>query len=274
MGTSHKSSESPTLPAIRRHEIEKWLNERQSIAVADIVTSFSVSEVTARHDLALLEKEGKLKRIRGGAVSLTHGFANDSADEFPYRSVEAQDNVEEKKRIARVAASFVDDGDVIIVDMGSTCMQFVHALKKKTGITIITGDLTIASYANLKLPHADVTLLGGALLKGKLLLAGSLALEGASKLYADKAFLSTNAFRPDRGFTVKYDFSISTKQTYIKNADYCYMMLDHSKFGKSDSRPFATLEDFDTVIVDEDPKDLMKHAIDQSSRKPQLIIAP
>ena len=253
-------------PESRQAAIEDWLLRRQSIAVADIVDTFGVSEVTARHDLAMLEAAGKLRRIRGGAVSLIQ-------NQMPlYPGPKGQLNLAAKQAVAAEAARFVEDGDVIILDIGSTCMELAKMLGDKRDITVITGDLTIASYASLHLDGAEVTLLGGALKKGQLFLAGSLALEGISKMYADKAFLSTDAFRPDRGFTVLQDFSISIKQTYIKNASNSFMLLDASKLEKTSYRRFAGVEDFDTVIIDEDPDRIMADAVGRSPST-SLIVA-
>ena len=253
-------------PESRQAAIEDWLLRRQSIAVADIVGTFGVSEVTARHDLAMLEAAGKLRRVRGGAVSLIQ-------NQMPlYPGPKGQLNLAAKRAVAAEAARFVEDGDVIILDIGSTCMELAKMLGDKRDITVITGDLTIASYVSLHLDGAEVTLLGGALKKGQLFLAGSLALEGISKMYADKAFLSTDAFHPDRGFTVLQDFSISIKQTYIKNASNSFMLLDASKLEKTSYRRFAGVEDFDTVIIDEDPDRIMADAVGRSPST-SLIVA-
>lgn len=135
---------------------------KPNIAVSDIVRRFSVSEVTARHDLISLESEGKLRRVRGGAVSLSRS----NAISYPEERINIQ--VEAKEAIAATAATLVDDGDVLVIDIGTTGFYFTKALMDKREITIITGDLAIANYASFNLPNASVVLLGGSVRKGHL----------------------------------------------------------------------------------------------------------
>ena len=140
------ASTSDLSPAERQRFIMNWLAEKPNISVSDTVRRFSVSEVTARHDLVSLESEGKLRRVRGGAVSLSRS----NAISYPEERINVQ--VEAKEAIAATAATLVDDGDVLVIDIGTTGFYFAKALMDKRGITIITGDLAIANYASFNLP--------------------------------------------------------------------------------------------------------------------------
>ncbi len=95
---------------------------RTSLQVADICERFGVSEVTAKNDLDKLEKNGKLRRTHGGAVSLTRTITVS----FPDQRLNL--NVEAKRAITERAASFVHDGDSLFVDTGTTAFEFVHFL--------------------------------------------------------------------------------------------------------------------------------------------------
>ena len=165
------ASTSDLSPAERQRFIMNWLAEKPNISVSDIVRRFSVSEVTARHDLVSLESEGKLRRVRGGAVSLSRS----NAISYPEERINVQ--VEAKEAIAATAATLVDDGDVLVIDIGTTGFYFAKALVDKREIAIITGDLAIANYASFNLPNASVVLLGGSVRKGHLYLAGALTLD-------------------------------------------------------------------------------------------------
>ena len=254
-------------PAGRQRFIMNWLAENPSISVADIVHRFSVSEVTARHDLVALESAGKLRRVRGGAVSISRS----TAISYPEERINVQ--VRAKEAIATKAASLVNDGDVIIADIGTTSFYFVKALIEKRNITIITGDLAIANYVSFNLPNATVVLLGGTLRKGHLYLAGALTLDSMQKLHADKAFVSADGFSPDQGFTVEHDFSAVIKKVYLTNSQQQYMLLDESKFNKTSFYQYSTLEDFTGIIVDSDSEGIMSKAIEASKQQPTLYIA-
>lgn len=105
------ASTSDLSPAERQRFIINWLAEKPNISVSDIVRRFSVSEVTARHDLISLESEGKLRRVRAGAVSLSRS----NAISYPEERINVQ--VEAKEAIAATAATLVDDGDVLVIDI-------------------------------------------------------------------------------------------------------------------------------------------------------------
>lgn len=254
--------------ASERHRfIMNWLTDHPSIAVSDIAEHFRVSEVTARHDLDALESSGRVRRVRGGAVSRGRTLA------LTYPEERAQFNVEAKEAIGCAAATFVSDGDVIIVDIGTTSFAFVQQLADKRGITIITGDLAIANYASYNLPGADVLLLGGIVRKGHLYTAGSLTLDSMAKLYADKAFVGADGFHPDRGFTVEHDFSVSIKQRYLANARQRFMLLDESKVGKTSFFQFAELSDFDVLITDAGSNSELGQAAAAARDRPDLVVA-
>lgn len=256
-----------TSAAERQRFIMDWLTDRPSISVADITGRFGVSEVTARHDLDALELSGRVRRVRGGAVSRGRSLS------LSYPEERARLNVEAKNAIGRAAADFVSDGDVIIADIGTTSFSFVSQLTGKRGITIITGDLAIANYVSYNLPDADVLLLGGILRKGHLYTAGSLTLDSMARLYADKAFVSADGFHPERGFTVEHDFSVSIKQRYLANARQRLMLLDGSKLGKTSFFQFAGLSDFDVLVTDADPEGELGRAIADAHDGPELILA-
>lgn len=256
-----------TSAAERQRFIMDWLTDHPSISVTDITGRFGVSEVTARHDLDALESSGRVRRVRGGAVSRGRSLA------LTYPEERAKFNAEAKDAIGRAAAGFVSDGDVIIADIGTTSFSFVQQLADKRGITIITGDLAIANYVSYNLPDADVLLLGGILRKGHLYTAGSLTLDSMAKLYADKAFVGADGFHPERGFTVEHDFSVSIKQRYLANARQRFMLLDASKFGKTSFFQFADLSDFDVLVTDADPEGELGRAVAGAHDGPELVVA-
>lgn len=265
-GWQQVSSEEST-PADRQSFILEWLDSNPSIAVSDVQKKFGVSDVTVRHDLVALESAGKVRRVRGGAVSLARTVL------MSYPEERINFNVAAKDRIAHAAAEMVEDGDVITADIGTTAYQFVRHLESKKDITIITGDLSIAHFASFNLPGAEVMLLGGKVRKEHLYLAGAMTLDAMSKLYADKAFLSCDGFHQDRGFTVEHDFSVTIKQAYIANSRQSIMMLDSSKLGRTSFYRFSTMEDFDCVITDADPDGYLAQSVERTKHAPQLVIA-
>ena len=256
-----------TTPEERQAYIMDCLVKSPSIQIADICATFGVSEVTARHDLMVLERSGRLKRTRGGAVSLSRTMV------LSYPEERAGRNVPAKEAIGRAAAALVSDGDTIIADIGTTILQFVKCLATKRALDMITADVAIASYANFNLPNVRVTLPGGTLRTGHLYLAGPLTLDGMAGLFADTAFVSADAYHPDHGFTVRHDFSASIKRLYLANARRRVMLIDASKYRTTSFFRYADVGDFDAIVVDTDPEGVMREALARAARPPQLIVA-
>ena len=200
------SSNAATFAEERRAAILDMLEHSASVQVSDLAHTFGVSAVTARADLDALEAAGKLRRTHGGAVSLHKAL-----------TVSIQDkrinlNVAAKQAIAQTAIELVEDGDSIIVDSGTTALEFVRALTTRRDITVITADVTIANYIDDSLPQTDVILLGGTLRKGHRYLYGPLALRALEVLHADKAFLCPTSLVPNRGLMTNFDQMAQVKR--------------------------------------------------------------
>lgn len=228
----------------RRAMIAEEVSRRLSIQVSDICSNFSVSEVTARGDLAALEKMGKLRRTHGGAVSINRVISVS----FPDQRMNT--NIEAKKSVGARAARYVADGDSLFIDTGTTTLEFARALYGKKDLTIVTNDIAIAMFADSNLPDADVLLLGGVLRKNHRYITGTLTKRNLSDIYADKAFMATDSFTPGRGFTTEYMANADTKTSMIEHATKRFMLMDSSKIRHSCFLRFAEISDFDVVITD------------------------
>lgn len=139
----------------RRAAIMEMLEHNASVQVAEIAQTFGVSSVTARADLDALAEAGKLRRTHGGAVSLHKRLTVSTQD----RRINV--NVAAKQAIAQSAIELVSDGDTLLVDSGTTALEFVRLLDQRDGITVITADITIADYIDESMPSVDVVMLGG-----------------------------------------------------------------------------------------------------------------
>lgn len=168
------ASTSRTFAEERRTAIMDMLEHSASVQVADIAQAFGVSTVTARGDLDALAAAGKLRRTHGGAVSLHKTLTVSVQDQ------RVNVNVDAKQSIARAALELVRDGDTVFVDSGTTALEFVRMLDMRTGITVITADITIADYIDESLPSVDVIMLGGELRKGHRYLFGPLTMAASA----------------------------------------------------------------------------------------------
>lgn len=251
----------------RRNEIVKHVTSAsKKISVDELASLFEVSAVTIRSDLDWLERQGKLKRVRGGAIVLDR--MRDVADISRRMTI----NIERKKHISQVANSCVDDGDAIFVDSGSTTFEFVKTLKNKQRITIITQDITIASFVDSELLDASVIVLGGVLRPQHGYSWGPLTLSIIDRLYADKAFLGANGFVPKQGFMVENPQSDEIKRAFIDHAQQSYVLVDATKVGVHSFIKFAGLAQVDYIIMDEDPEGIVNRDLSTSNPRPKLLL--
>lgn len=254
----------------RRAAILEMLDHAASVQVADIARTFGVSSVTARSDLDALADAGKLRRTHGGAVSLHKRLTVSTQDK------RVNVNVEAKQAIARAAIGLVSDGDTVIVDSGTTALEFVRALHDRTGVTVITADITVADFIDESLPTVDVVMLGGALRKGHRYLYGPLTMQALQTIHADLAVICPGAFVPGLGFVTDFPQMAETKRALIAAARSSVALLDASKVGGRGMYRFAGLEDVGSVILDTDPDGIMAESVEMlpdGARKPQILLA-
>lgn len=253
----------------RRAAIMEMLEHNASVQVAEIAQTFGVSSVTARADLDALAEAGKLRRTHGGAVSLHKRLTVSTQD----RRINV--NVAAKQAIAQSAIALVGDGDTLLVDSGTTALEFVRLLDQRDGITVITADITIADYIDESMPSVDVVMLGGALRKGHRYLYGPLTMQALQMVHADLAIMCPGAFVPGCGFTTDFPQMAETKTAMIVAARQSVALMDASKVNGRGMYRFAELVDVDTIVMDRDPNGSVATSIADTTDTdaPTLIIA-
>lgn len=237
---------TPT-PEERRAAILAMLERSAAVQVTQLAEAFGTSRVTVRGDLDALARDGKLRRTHGGAVSLSKTLTVSVQD----RRVNV--NVEAKRAIASVAAGFVCDGDAVLVDSGTTALEFVRALTGRTGVTVVTDDFTIADYVDRSAPSLDVIMLGGSLRKGHRYTAGPLALRTLEVLHPDKAFVTPTSYVPGRGLMTNNQDMAELKRAFLGCADEAFVLMDSSKVRAPGLLWFGTLREARAVVMDRDP---------------------
>lgn len=207
----------------QRHEfILNCLKESSYIDVAYLTKALNVSEMTIRRDLAQLESKNFLLRVYGGARRIPVHRIEASLDN---RLLESR---EEKQKIAKYAASLVQDGDVISMDASSTVCFMVEYLQDKN-ITVITNNISVAIGFS-KSSTVEVILLGGILKKQSQYLYGYDVLEMMKKYNTDKAFFSSTALSVEHGLTDVHSHEGESKKAMVSSADEHYLLIDSSKF--------------------------------------------
>lgn len=187
----------PVNTAKRREHIIDLLCEHGSVRVEQLSKQFAVSTVTIRNDLRFLERKGCALRAYGGAM-LNQQFAFDRPLHDKGRL-----NRDVKSQIASVAASYVRDGDALILDSGSTTTQIVPFLKGRRDLVVMTNALNIA-YELSGNDGVEVMVLGGSVRRNSYSLYGPAAEQQLRQYRFDKLFLGVDGFDLAAGITTPH----------------------------------------------------------------------
>lgn len=226
----------------RKEKIISILQSQNRIKVLELVEILEVSEATIRRDLQELEESGFLKRTHGGAI------LNPSSNIEPSFNEKEITFLDEKKYISKLASDFISEGDIIIIDSGTTTIQMIPFICNKK-ITAITNSIAIAfalgSYENINL-----IVIGGQHRAVTKAVVGSFSKEMLSKLHANKAFIGTNSLDLNLGATTPNIEEASTKNQMINSSDEVFLLCDNSKFNKISFVKFADIREIDYLITD------------------------
>ena len=219
------------------------IDRNKSISIQTLSSETNASTATIRRDLELLSEQNRIILVRGGAVSKsTNGDA-----ELPY-DVKRQRNTEEKIRIASAAAAYVNAGDTIILDSGTTTKHMVPFLAKLTFVSVITCDIAIAASCSYY-PNIEVNVIGGKLRTGYYNLYGYIAENTIRTLNADIAFCSTDTICVSNGCMITNIEEVFIKQKILECADRGVMLCDHTKIGRNATVSMYGVSDLDAVIT-------------------------
>jgi DeoR family transcriptional regulator of aga operon len=208
-----------------------------------LAASLGVNPSTIRRDLDSLAKSGRIRRTHGGARLVAEG-----AEDVPYAR-KINERVPEKVEIARSAAERVREGDVVVLDSGSTTYQIAVALRHKR-ITVITNDLRIAKYVATD-SDARLLVTGGELLGSVFTLVGDRAEAFFDDLSADWTFLGADAVDPSAGITNTNTLEVPIKRAMIAAADTALVVVDSSKFGRRALARVAALQEVAGIVTDD-----------------------
>lgn len=221
--------------------------------VSELAEYLDTSKVTVRKDLNYLSERGALKRERGYAVP------NDPSD-INYHLAFQYDK---KQLIAQKAATFIQDGESILIESGSTCALFAEELARtKENVTIITNSVYIANFIK-EYDNITLVLLGGTLQRGSQALIGPLTKQAVQAFHVDKIFSGADGYSRDFGFTADDILRQDTVQEMITRAMHTYILTVSEKFSQPGAVNFLDLDHVDYVITDTGIPDEEKAFLEQ-----------
>lgn len=223
--------------------IRSELMQNEEVSVEKLAAGFNVSEMTVRRDLEVLESKGEVIRTYGGAA-----LAKRLTFEFAFRDKQNK-NHRQKQKIAKKAAEFVSDGDVVILDTGTTTLEIAGEIAGRENITVITTSLAIVSALQFS-SGIEVVLLGGLLRGGSPDMHGPLTERNMEQFSADVAFIGADAIDED-GNTYTDDLRIvNLDRMMAAKAKKVIVVADSQKFSSSAMCKVFQRGDYDMIVSD------------------------
>lgn len=228
----------------RRAAIMRVLKASGRVGVAELSELAQVSDMTIRRDLEALEREGLLKRARGGAVSVT------SLSYEPPYVLRKEMKAESKARIGRRAASLLREGETVILDVGTTAVEVARALKGRQNLTVLTSNLWAAALLADE-PGIVLIVTGGQARKRERSLVGGLAARAFDELVFDVFVMGVAGLHQEYGVT---DFNVDeaqVKRAAIGASQRRIVIADSSKLGKVAFAKLCDLDQIDVIVCDD-----------------------
>ena len=206
----------------RQRKIFELICENKKMTVEELSGILYVSGMTVRRDLAELERNGYVKRYRGGAMCLPENKS------FPVSS-RMHIEEDEKRALAKKAAEHLSDNLNIFIDSSSTCQFLIPHVKKFENVKIITNSVnTLLSAGEF---HIPCFLIGGEYCEGDMCLIGTATEKIACEINVDVAFITTQGITEDGKITDSSPEITGVKEAIMKGAGKCVFLYEKSKIG-------------------------------------------
>ena len=252
------------IPAQRRERIQEFLAQHKIAPSTELSSLLGVSEATVRRDLEWMENEGILFRTHGGAILSQHLQLE------PEYKQRAQRQVEEKSAIGKLAASMIDEGEIIFINSGSTTTHLIRNIQTSANITVVTNNLTAA--LEIGETSLELILVGGVFQSKSNSVAGRFAIDNLNQIYADKAFIGVDGITVRHGYTVPSNAEAEViRQMLERTNGPIYVVADHTKWGTVSNFEVAQINEIPFLITDENMSQI---AIDSLSKWRTRVLVP
>jgi DeoR family fructose operon transcriptional repressor len=221
--------------------------------LSELADRLDVSVSTVRRDLDELEQQGYVQRIRGGAV-----YTSLLDTELPLDS-RWQDHAEEKRLIAAAAIQLIDEGDMILLDTGSSNLYLADQLHSLKQVTVVTNSLPVM-WKLSKSPSINLVALGGELYHRESYFRGPLVEQILGQVRADKLFLGISSIEAEHGLSEAHYAEVPLKKAFIQVSKRRIILAHGSKLGRASFFHVCPVSEADVLVTDPsaDPAEIAK----------------
>ena len=227
----------------RQSVILDELRYHNKVISSKLCEILNVSEDTVRRDLNDLQSKGQLKKVHGGAITLSY------IPSFKKREVL---EIQTKHIIAKKALSLIEDNHVLIIDGGTSNLQLVNMLPGDKRLTIFTNSIPVASKL-CEYPNVDGVLLGGNILQKGHSIIGHQAVESLQEIQADMCFLGITSVDVHDGMTEANRKETNIKRAIISSSNKVVSMVISSKVNTRQPFKVCDINCMDIMVTDLNP---------------------
>ncbi|MEO5919068.1 MAG: DeoR/GlpR family DNA-binding transcription regulator [Candidatus Limnocylindrales bacterium] len=221
------------------------VREDGAVRVAELARDLGVSDMTVRRDLEVLDDQGLLEKVHGGATA----SAGSSLFE-PGFIVKSELQLSEKEGIAEAAAGLVTPGMAIALSAGTTTYALARRLVDIPGITVVTNSVPVSDVLyRLGSPDQTIIVTGGVRTPSDALV-GPFAVAALQTIHVDLVFMGVHGMDPHSGFTTPNLLEAETNQALVQSGRRLVVVADHTKWGVIGISSIARLDQADVLITD------------------------
>ncbi|OQX50973.1 MAG: hypothetical protein B5M53_11535 [Candidatus Cloacimonas sp. 4484_209] len=228
------------MPLSQRHQqIISLLKENKIAYVKDLAEYFNITEASIRSDLNELENAGFIRRFHGGAKIL----------ESEVFSSRLSKNKALKKQIALRALNFVESGQTIFLDSGTTVLTLARELAIYDNLTVVTNSFPVANLIASDKSNR-VIFIGGIYNYQEQCCEGSITEESLNSIYTAVSFIGADAINIDNGLLSSNLDRIGYMRRVLELSKLNILLVDSSKFGKVGAVKIVDIDAIDIIITD------------------------
>ena len=221
------------------------LTKDNKVQLSEMSRLLNVSEDTVRRDIKELDIQGLLKAVRGGAITT-------SSIPHHYRDRENYD-LGQKKAIAAKALSFLQNGQVVFFDGGTSVLALAESLPKDLKITVVTNSFPVANVLEDH-PNAEVIFAGGKLNKTSFTTIGHETIESFRNIRAHICFFGVSSIH-SIGLTSKSYEDSQVKKTMVEMSSQIIALTTLEKINTAETYYICPVTDVNVIITEADPED-------------------
>lgn len=230
------------LPSERQNKLIELLSSKDIVTIPEFMAEFNVSIETVRRDLFILEKQGKIEKVYGGAKLKDIRFAEPSMEK---RMVS---NLQQKEWIGKECCKFINDGDCIFIDSGTTPYYISKFLASKKNLTVITNSIPVVN--ELMSTDFDIIIIGGTIRQSERSVVTYDCLFDFSVLSIQKSFLCAGGITVQNGVSDYNMQEVATRKMIIERSKEIFVAADSSKFGRDVTIGVTPISKIDYMITD------------------------